>query len=187
MELREKILEGTVIAFNEKGIKFTMDELAKILGMSKKTIYTVFSDKNQLLLAMVDRVFDAIKDAEQAVVDDVSSSTIDKVRRILCAFPEGYKDVDFRQLYSLKERYPQIYSQVENRLENGWENTIGLIKQGIDEGVIRDISIPMVKLMLESSVERFFQRDILVASGLSYKAALEEVVDILLFGIEVKA
>ncbi len=41
MELRESILEGTLKAFNQKGLKFTMDDLAGILGMSKKTIYTV--------------------------------------------------------------------------------------------------------------------------------------------------
>lgn len=31
-----------------------MDDLAAILGMSKKTIYNVFSDKNSLFLDMVD-------------------------------------------------------------------------------------------------------------------------------------
>ena len=39
---KELILEGTVKAFNEKGLKFTMDDVAKLLGISKKTIYTVF-------------------------------------------------------------------------------------------------------------------------------------------------
>ena len=41
-KLQQKILEGTIEAFNQKGLKFTMDDLAGILGMSKKTIYTVF-------------------------------------------------------------------------------------------------------------------------------------------------
>ena len=35
-----------------------MDDLAAILGMSKKTIYNVFSDKNSLFLDMVDYLFD---------------------------------------------------------------------------------------------------------------------------------
>ncbi len=54
MELKEKILEGTIKVFNQKGLKFTMDDLASELGMSKKTIYTVFKDKDSLFLAMVD-------------------------------------------------------------------------------------------------------------------------------------
>ena len=42
MELRESILQGTIRVFNQKGLKFTMDDIANALGISKKTIYTVF-------------------------------------------------------------------------------------------------------------------------------------------------
>ena len=41
MQQKEVILEGTIKAFNEKGLKFTMDDVAKILGMSKKNIYRI--------------------------------------------------------------------------------------------------------------------------------------------------
>ena len=42
-KLQQKILEGTIEAFNQKGLKFTMDDLAGILGMSKKNhIYGLF-------------------------------------------------------------------------------------------------------------------------------------------------
>ena len=57
MELKEKILEGIVCVYNEKGLKFTMDDVAKAVGMSKKTIYTVFRDKEAMLLAMADYIF----------------------------------------------------------------------------------------------------------------------------------
>ena len=72
MELRESILEGTLKAFNQKGLKFTMDDLAGILGMSKKTIYTVFRDKESLFLAMVDYLFDSIKESERQVLENPS-------------------------------------------------------------------------------------------------------------------
>ena len=42
MTLKERIMEATIDEFNEKGVKFTMDDLAKRLTMSKKTIYKVF-------------------------------------------------------------------------------------------------------------------------------------------------
>lgn len=64
MQQKEVILEGTIKAFNEKGLKFTMDDVAKILGMSKKTIYTVFRDKESMFLAMVDYMFDSIKESD---------------------------------------------------------------------------------------------------------------------------
>ncbi len=183
MELRETILEGTVAVFNQKGLKFTMDDIAKQLGMSKKTIYTVFEDKESLLLDMVRYMFDSIKESEQKVLEDDGLSTLEKIRKILGVLPEGYSTVDFGQLYQLKEKYPKIYKKVEERLETGWEATIALIEQGIAEGVVRPIQIPIVKMMLEASVEQFFQRDILIRNQISYGDALEEVVNILVDGI----
>ena len=137
MQQKEVILEGTIKAFNEKGLKFTMDDVAKILGMSKKTIYTVFRDKESMFLAMVDYMFDSIKESEQQIVEDDALSTVEKIRRILGVIPESYRDVDFRQLYLLKDKYPVIYKQVEKRLETGWETTIQLLEQGMAEGVVR--------------------------------------------------
>ena len=183
MELREMILEGTIKAFNRKGLKFTMDDIARELAISKKTIYMVFADKESLFLAMVDYMFDHIKESEEAVVQDTSLSTKEKIKKILGVMPEGYKEVDFRQLYLLRERYPAIYKRVEERLETGWETSIALLEQGIAEGVIRPVRIPLLKMMLEAALEQFFQRDILMRNQISYQEALTEVVDILVEGI----
>ena len=185
MDLKEEILRGTLQIFNEKGLKFTMDDIAELLKISKKTLYKIFDDKEALFLAVVDYIFDTIKESERAVVEDDNLSTVDKIHKILGVLPEGYKDVDLRQLYLLKGKYPKIYKQVELRLETGWETTIELIEQGIAEGCIQPIRIPILKMMLEASVEQFFQRDILIQNKVSYQDALDEVVDILMEGIKV--
>lgn len=185
MELRETILEGTIEVFNVKGLKFTMDDIAKTLGISKKTIYTVFRDKESMFYAMVDYMFDSIKESEQRIAHDPALSTIEKIRQIMGVMPEGYKNIDFHQLYQLKDKYPAVYKQVEQRLETGWEETIALLEQGIAEGSIRQIHIPIVKMMLEATLEQFFQRDILIQNKITYMDALNEVVEILMDGISV--
>ena len=98
MELKEMILVGTMEVFNKKGIKFTMDDIAKSLTISKKTIYTVFTDKESLFLSMVDYLFDGIKKSEEEVLMDHNLNTLEKIKRILGVMPEGYKNIDFRQL-----------------------------------------------------------------------------------------
>ena len=77
----------------------------------------------------------------------------------------------------------KIYKKVEQRLETGWETTIALIQQGIHEGTVRPIQIPILKTMMEATLEQFFQRDILITNQISYNEALEEVVNILVDGI----
>lgn len=186
MDIKETILEGTLQAYRQKGIKFTMDDIAGILGMSKKTIYTVFTDKEALFLAMVDYLFDKIKVCEQEIMDHKTMSTTEKLRRILGVMPDVYQDVDFGQLYVLKEKYPKTYAQVEKRLETGWESTILLLEKGMEEGVLRPIRIPVFKTMMEAALEEFFQRDILVRNQISFTEALNEVVGILIDGITVR-
>ena len=179
MDLKETILEGTIQAFNQKGLKFTMDDIAGQLGMSKKTIYTVFRDKEALFLAMVDYMFDRIKESENEILQNEKMTTLEKIRKILCVLPESYQKVDFGQLYLLRGKYPSTYAKVEERLETGWEGTIALLQQGMEEGVIRPVKVPIVKMMFEAALEQFFQRDILIQNKISYVDALQEVVDIL--------
>lgn len=183
---REMVLRATIEVFQKKGMKFTMDDVARQLKMSKKTLYKLFCSKEEMFLATVDYLFDGIRRSKEAVTRDDSLSTLEKVRRILGVLPESYKNLDFGQLYQLKEDYPRIYEQVENRLETGWEETLALLQQAIEEGVVRPVQLPIVKVMFESALEQFFRRDVLVRNQITYRCALEEVVDILVDGIAVR-
>ena len=183
-EQKERILKGTIQAFNEKGLKFTMDDLARILGMSKKTIYVEFTDKNSLFLAMVDYLFDGIKESEEEIINNTDIDIVDKITTMLGVLPESYKDIDLRQLYMLKDKYPVIYKRVEERFENGWQQTIELLKEAMEEGKVRKVKVDIFKMMMEAALEQFFQRDILIYNSLSYEEGLKEVVGILMNGIK---
>ena len=184
MDIRREILSATIQVFNKKGIKFTMDDVAKEVGISKKTIYTVFADKQELVYDMVDYCFDSIKESEERVMKNAGLTTVEKLQAILGVLPDGYKDIDFAQLYILRDRYPRIYSRVEERLESGWDTTIELLRRGMEEGVVRQIDTAIVKVMLEATLEQFFIRDVLVKNKISYSDALAQVVDIICNGIK---
>ncbi len=185
-ETRERILEATIKVFNRKGLKFTMDDIATELGISKKTIYAVFKDKESMFFSMVDYCFDKINAHKEMTLQDESLSTVDRIRAVLAMLPDGYRDVDFGKLYVLKGKYPKIYAKVEERLESGWEGVLTLINNGIEEGSIRPVNVYILKTMMEATLEQFFQRDILVKNEISYNDALNEVVKILIDGIVIK-
>ena len=120
MEIRETILQGSLELFRDRGIQFTMDDLSKRLGISKKTIYTVFRSKEELALAACSRIFDRIKAEETAVMADDTLTTAEKIRAVLNVMPEGYQSLDFTRLDVLEERYPAVFREVTRRLETGW-------------------------------------------------------------------
>lgn len=182
-ELEKRILNATVDVFRVKGIKFTMDDIAAQISISKKTIYKVFEDKEALLYKLVDYGFDRIKESENAILENEELSTKEKLRAIMGVLPDSYMDLDFRQLYIVKDKMPFVYEKMEQRLESGWEATISLLEKGMEEGIIRDISIPIFKAAYEATIEHFLQRDILERNRIPYNTALSELVSILLDGV----
>ncbi len=182
-ELKQEIIKKATLLFNRSGLKFTMDDLARELHISKKTIYKIIPDKKSLFNMMVDEVFDSIKQLQKSSMEDETASTLEKLRRTLGAMPEQYYNINFQNLNTLKEKYPKIYAHVAERLETGWEQTIALLEKGMEEGVIRPISIPIFKSMFQASIEQFFQTDVLIENQIAYRDALAEVVEILIEGI----
>lgn len=182
-ELKQEIIKKASLLFNQDGLKFTMDDLARELHISKKTIYKIIPDKKSLFNMMVDDIFDSIKEEERNSLEDESSSILEKLRRTLGAMPEEYYNINFQNLNVLKEKYPKIYAHVEQRLETGWEQTIELLEKAMEEGLIRRISIPIFKTMFQATIEQFFQRDVLIENQIPYQEALQEVVSIMIDGI----
>ena len=83
-----------------------------------------------------------------------------------------------------KERHAAIMELIQQKELETQEDLIqALLEQGIAEGMIRPIRIPIFKMMFEAALEQFFQRDILITNQISYNEALEEVVNILVDGI----
>ena len=183
-ELREKILKGTIAVFNKRGLKLTMDDVADELKISKKTIYKEFSSKEEMFETMADYIFDNIKLREEEILSSTEYTTAEKIRLLLSAMPEGYRNINFQELHPLKEKFPKVYKKVQRRLETGWQPTFQLLEQGKKEGIIReDADLNIVKIMMEASLERFFEKDVMKGSHKKYNDYLNEVVDILLKGI----
>lgn len=181
--MKDRILEGALDVYRAKGAKFTMDDLAAALSMSKKTIYTIFPDKKTLLMNMVDYTFDCIKKEKEKALQISDLSVVDRFRAILSVMPEQFAGLDFTQIYSMKDRYPECYARIAQRLESDWELTIATLREGIRSGEFRHVDELIFQMMYESATERFLNGSELKDNGIQYMDALNEMVDILVDGI----
>ncbi len=179
-------MDSVINQFNKKGMKFTMDDISRELHISKKTIYKEFEDKNELFFATVDYGFSAIKNKEAEVLADDSLDLIEKISRLIVCLPDNYKNIDFRRVYQLKEKYPLVYQKVAHRIETDWEETDKLLLQAMEEGLIRKVPLNIIKLMIEGAIERFLSSEDLNDTDLSYEDALNQMIDIMINGLRVK-
>jgi AcrR family transcriptional regulator len=185
-ETRKMIMDAVIEQFNRKGMKFTMDDISKDLHISKKTIYKEFDDKDELFFATVDYGFSAIKKKEAEILADDSLDLIEKISRLIVCLPDNYKNIDFRRVYQLREKYPKVYQKVAQRIESDWEETEKLLQRAMDEGLIKKIPVPLIKLMVEGSIEKFLGSDELVKTDYTYEDSLNAMIDIIINGLRIK-
>ncbi len=183
---RQMIMESVINQFNLKGMKFTMDDISRELHISKKTIYKEFNDKDELFFATVDYGFSAVKKKEAEILSDSSLNLVDKIARVIVCLPDNYRTIDFRKVYQLRDKYPLVYARLATRIESDWEETEKLLKQAMDEGLIKKVPIPVIKLTIEGAIEKFLTSEELSRTELSYEDSLNDMIDIIINGIKLK-
>lgn len=180
MDLRTQILDAAAKLFQAEGLGFTMQQVAAALHISKKTIYTVYSDKETLLLDMVDMLFEKIH-RRKAELAALPLPLEERLRAVIIALPEEYAALDFRQLDALEEKYPAVAARVRRHLETGWEPTMALLEQGIAEKRIRPVNLTVLRRVLTAAFQQLLSG---ANDGSSYAAELDDMMDIFMNGIK---
>ena len=179
---RTEILNTATELFREKGLKFTMQDVAASMHVAKKTIYKLYPSKEDLLMDLVKTGFDRIQDAKRRVLES-DRSMKEKIAAVLIAMPDNYRSLDFRRLKGIEEKYPEVSDEIQRRLETEWEPILELLEEGQRNGSVRAISLPVLKQIVTSAIDSFMYSDALQSAGVSYQEALDEMVGILMKGV----
>jgi AcrR family transcriptional regulator len=181
-DIRDVILQAATKQFQQKGLKFTMQDIADDLHIAKKTMYKLFPSKEVLLRDMIDNGFEKIhQEKARIMASDLEIS--EKIRQVITAFPDQYKVIDFSKLDELAVRYPDVAHTLTEHLETNWEPTLQLIQQGIEEGKIKPVNINVLRMVITASFERFLSTNGLEQAGIHYQDGLKAMMDIIMDGI----
>jgi len=186
MSLEIKIINATIDIFREKGVKFTMDDIANKLGVSKRTLYENIDSKETLLSLLVDEVFDSIKKQGEEIIKDNSINDLDKLKGLLTIIPTSYNTIDYTKIHEIKKFYPNIYEKIINRLDMGWKPTEILANKCIEEGLIKKVNLYLMKSVLIGSIRILIEDDNLHKEKLEYKETMKNIVDIMFDGLVIK-
>lgn len=184
MEDHEKILQFTLKKFIKEGFyKTSMDELARDLSMSKKTIYKYFPSKEKLVEAVVEHLMLTIS----GEMDDIilqKKSAVSKITSMLRLIGSISMSLGDRWLSDMKLHAPHLWKRIEQfRVKKMNTNIKQLIEQGKNEGFFKDKPIEFIMPIFISAVSTIVTPDFLLNSNYSFKDAVEITFDILLNGI----
>ena len=159
-ELRERIIETAVEAFTIHGIKsITMDDIANSLGISKRTLYEVFSDKETLLEECILR---GQKEADE--FDKEVLATAENVLEVLlkCYLRSIEKfHATNKKFFEDIKKYPKAYELLRSRSDQDSEETIQFFKDGVKQGIFRaDVNFAIVNLLVREQIDLLMNTDI---------------------------
>jgi AcrR family transcriptional regulator len=186
MILLPRILEAALQVFSERGVRFTMGDLAARLGMSKKTLYTQVRDKEQLVEFLVEEAWTSIKEQEAVIVADQGLDPVEKLARVLRIMPAFSASVDYSRIRELEEAYPAVKARIDRHLEGDWETTLLLYGQAVRQGSLRAVDGELLRVILASSMEALLESDFLARTGRSHEGTIRDIVDLLLEGLKAR-
>ena len=155
MDLKDRIINQAGDLFVKHGIKrISMDEIASKLGISKRTIYQNFEDKEDLLLQYIRQ-----KDLMQSeYVKDLSKNEQTVVHVFLRTI-EMHKEFDFfnvRFLDDVKKYYPKAMQELVEQQNRRIIYIRQFLEEGMAQGVIRkDLNIEVVSFLLQDRNRTF--------------------------------
>lgn len=136
---RTEVIERSSLLFMKFGIKsVTMDDVARELGISKKTLYKYFSDKSELVNAILNSKLDYDK-AVCGVSRETSENAIDELFNLSKLGMEHIGNINPVVFYDLKKYHPEGWQLMQEHKWHFMLDTIRLnIARGIKEGMYRD-------------------------------------------------
>ena len=176
--MHKEIILKAIESYKSKGLAFTLDEIAKDLHISKKTIYKYFSSKEELLNGIVEYGFNSIWENKKAILDE-DIPYLDKLKKLLIALPLDFESIDFNDLEPLKVQYPSVFENIFRHLKSNWEPVFDFIKDGIEKKILRQVPLYMIEIMVTSSMNYLLSN----SSNISYQESLNDLADIIMKGM----
>jgi AcrR family transcriptional regulator len=162
MEIRDRIIVGAAELFKTYGIKsVTMDSLATQLGISKRTIYEVFSDKDELLIGVLNWMADRQKELVKKFLDE-SDNAIVAIFKLLEINMNHFQEMSPAFQADIKKYHHEVLMKKSDRSEMpDYRNNIQLIEKGISENFFRkDINADLVNRCLYSMVRSIMDQEL---------------------------
>ncbi|MCK7532950.1 MAG: TetR/AcrR family transcriptional regulator [Marinilabiliales bacterium] len=173
-EYDARIVAGAAELFRTYGIRaVTMDAIATHLGMSKRTIYERFHDKDELLFAVMNEM---IRKQKEMIENIMSSSTnvMEAIFTMLRISREHMASMNPLIGSDLRRYHDAVLQRIKATCDNpDHEGALKLLKAGIEQGIFRnDIDIEIISravsgigsLTGDSKIfppEQFPQRDVI--------------------------
>lgn len=160
-EIKQNIISESIHLFMKYGLRsVSMDDLARHLGISKKTIYQHFKDKEEVIIQATKSVFDAeVKMMEE--IEKGSENAVDHLYKQTLFLRERIKNTSTTTMFDMRKYYPKAWEKyVCFKQDVVYNSVINNLRRGINEGLFRnDINPEILAKLRLAQIELSFDNE----------------------------
>lgn len=185
MEVKDRIKQKADELYRRYGIKsVTMDEIANQLGVSKKTIYQSFSDKNELVDAVIVDILKYNQDCCQSY-KTTSQNAIHEVFLAMEMLQIMFDNMNPTILHDIERNHPATYKKFK---EYKYKYLFEIVRENIERGKKEELYRPEVntdvvaKIRIETMMLPF-DEELFPKNKFSLVRVEQQLIEYFLFGI----
>ncbi len=185
-EIKKRVLEIAQEQFFSTGFKnITMEDFARKLGMSKKTIYKHFSSKEDLIKKVT---LNMIEEMSKKAIEIQSNKKIDFVERLkmlTTCLAEKMQCLKPAFFFDVQKNMPELWKHIEEfRKQNILTHFAHFVEEGIEKGIFRkDVNKEVFVMMYANSMQSILNPEIIAQLPLSASQVYEMIITIFFEGL----
>ena len=187
--MEERILSKARELFFSFGIRsVTMDDIAKQMGVSKKTIYQFYTDKNSL----VAKVISDLVDCHNTQVEEFFENSENAVQEVLlqtAAIADIIQSIKPGVFFELQKYFPDTWRLIDgHRSDCILQAILKNLHRGIREGMYReDLDLKVVAHIRLVQLNSVLNLQDFPPERFNYQTILNQITELYLYGISTHA
>jgi AcrR family transcriptional regulator len=185
LDNKEKILRGAEDLFLKYGVRsISMDDIARHLGVSKKTLYQHFADKDDLVMSISHQHLERNFEQCETIRKD-AANPIEELARISIWMKKSMEAINPTMLFDLQKFHVaawNVWLDYKNKFLR--ESVIRNLELGIQQGYVRaDVDKEIMAVMRIEFVQLAFNQNIFPRERFNLVEVQSQIFDHFVFGL----
>jgi TetR/AcrR family transcriptional regulator, cholesterol catabolism regulator len=182
---KEKLLRGADELFMKYGLRsVSMDDIARHLGVSKKTIYQHFADKDEVVASVAKSHMARQREQFDKIAIE-SRNPVEELVKISFCLRENLKDINPSVLFDMQKYHQSAWNEwLKFKQKFIRENIIRSLKQGIEDGYFRDdVNMEIIATMRLEQVQMAFDGSVFPRDKFNIPEVQAQLFDHFIYGL----
>ncbi|MFZ5552466.1 MAG: TetR/AcrR family transcriptional regulator [Bacteroidota bacterium] len=185
MDYGDRILNSARDLFFKYGIKsVTMDDLARKLGVSKKTLYNTYKNKKDIVETITVKFLKNHEVNYELLVEEATDA-VDELLKLMENLNNIFERLHSRMIFDMQRSFPEAWEIfTEHKKTFMLSKIISNLKRGINEGLFRsDINVEIIARMRLEQIQIVLDPFIFPSHNITIKEIHSQLLLQYLYGI----